>query len=331
MRNTNSYHRGRETLVDNISLVAGNSNNENWLLTTAIGEVYLKTWEATALPLWREYAERHSLGIAVVTHDIFRPGELELNGSCQKLLAPRELSETLGRDVRFALLDTDLLVSPQAADVFGAVPSGRIGVVSQQKNLPMDVERARRLAALYRNRFVDQGFPLWSSLNAHPRAVFRAAGLPEHDDFFCAGMIVGDSESHSNDFVRWYQDLPQGEDYQSVDWGEETWLNHCVQDSGLVHWLDYAWHALWLYEVPTYYPFLYDDERAGEAAQWCLASSLLRNNFVHLAGSWESKLLNEAVPRFPSKVLFSEVARVVSDHLSQDSRTLFGPRKRPPE
>ena len=316
--------------MDKIRLVAGDSRNENWLLTTAIGASYLNTWEATVLPLWSEYADRHRLGIAVVTHDIFRPGELELNGSCQKLLAPRELIETLGRDVRFALLDTDLLVSPQASDIFRQVPEGRIGVVSQQKNLPMDVERTRRLAALYRNRFIDSSFPLWSALNAGPREVFRAAGLPEHDDFFCAGMIVGDSLSHAKEFERWYAELPRGDAYQSVDWGEETWLNHCVLNSGLVYWLEYAWHALWLYEVPTYYPFLYDEGRAVESAQWCLASSLLRNNFVHLAGAWESRLLAEPAPRFPSEVPFSELARVVSNHLLQGSQARFGSRKRPP-
>jgi len=312
-----------------IRIIDGGRGCANWLLTTAIGASYLQDWEATALPLWRKYAARHEVGIAVVVQDIYRSHELELNGSCQKLLAPRELRDLLGHDFHFALLDTDLFVSPSAPDIFEQIPEGKIGVVSQQINLPMDVEKTRRLAALYRNHFVDSKFPIWSSLNALPREIFRAAGLPEHDDFFCAGMIVGNSHYHAERFVDWYGQIPQGEAYRSVDWGEETWVNHCVQASGEVHWLEYAWHALWLYEVPTYYPFLYDTRCAEDVAQWCLASSLLRNNFVHLAGSWEKRLLGAAQPRFPSNFSFSDLEQRVLEHLAQPRKPVFNGRRLP--
>jgi hypothetical protein len=312
-----------------IRIVDGDRGYANWLLTTAIGSSYVQDWEATALPLWREYAARHEVGIAVVVQDIYRPNELELNGSCQKLLAPRELRDLLGHEFHFALLDTDLFVSPHAPNIFEQIPEGKIGVVSQQVNLPSDVETTRRLAALYRNNFVDPKFPIWSSLNARPKEIFRAARLPEHDDFFCAGMMVGDSRCHAELFVDWYVQIPQSEAYRSVDWGEETWVNHCAQASGEVHWLEYPWHALWIYEVATYYPFLYDTRCPADVAQWCLASSLLRNNFVHLAGSWEKQLLGVAQPRFPSELPFSELVRRAREHLAQPRKPLFSGRTLP--
>lgn len=296
--------------------VGGNQGADQWLLTTAIGGDYLERWFATARPLWEEYAERHGLGVAVAVGDLFEAGEPELNGAWQKLLAPRALKKVLQHDFRCALLDTDVLISPRASNVFDEVLPGNIGIVSQQNGLPLDYFALRRRIAFLRKTFLQASFPLDSALVASPQSLFRHAGLeaPEAEDFFCSGVVVVDSSAHGELFASWYRDAPTDVMYSRVDWGEELWLNSCVQGRRDVQWLDYSWQALWLYEVAANYPFLYSLRVGPEAAQWCLGSSLLRNNFVHLAGRWEVGLLGDWRPKFPDFGSFEEIAELLHDH-----------------
>lgn len=298
-----------------VRIVRGSSGTERWLLTTAIGGDYLDRWSATVRPFWEDYADRHGLGVAVVVDDLFGNDEPELNGAWQKMLAPRALRERLGYDVRCALIDTDLLMAGNARCVFDALPVGQIGVVSQERGLPMPVERLRRRIALLRRMFVDPTFPLTSILNATPRQLFEWSGLPAFDDYFCTGMLVVDTDAHADALAGWYRDAPQDDQYDQVGAWEEVWLNACIQSRDDVIWLDYSWHALWIYEVAALYPFLYADDCPSEVARWCLASSLLRNDFVHLAGSWESGLLGEGGPTLPGVQDMFEFGR---DVLSND-------------
>jgi hypothetical protein len=299
---------------DTVEIVSGRRDADRWLLTTAIGGDYFVNWHQRIKPFWDDYAVRHGLGIAVVVGDLFTSEEPELNGSWQKMLAPRALRATLGREVRCALLDTDLVISPGAADVFRVVEPGSIGVVSQEHGLPLEVTRLHNRIALLRQRFVDPGFPLSSILNATPRQVFEWAGLEPVDDYFCAGMFVVDTANHGELLADWYRSAPQEDAYHDIGAWEEVWLNHCVQARDDVTWLDYSWHALWIYEVAALYPFLYAEECPREVKQWCLAASLMRNNFVHLAGRWESGLLGGAGPAFPQVDDFRLFAHQLSVH-----------------
>lgn len=282
-----------------IELIVGSSATKNWLLTTAIGGDYFERWHDGARPYWLEYAARHGLGVAVAVGDLVRTGEPALNGSWQKMLAPRALRDALGSDVRVALIDTDVVMTGQARCIFDQVPEGRIGVVSQERGLPFPVEPLRRRIALYRRSFVDPSFPLTSILNAKPRQLFEWAGLPAFDDYFCAGMLVLDTGTHAELFADWYRGAPRDERYEEIGAWEEVWLNACIQPRQDVVWLDYSWHALWIYEVAALYPFLYAPSSSDEVAAWCLASSLIRNDFVHLAGNWESALLRGSNAAFP--------------------------------
>ena len=299
---------------DTVEIISGRRDTDRWLLTTAIGGEYFANWHQRIKSFWDDYAARHRLGIAVVVGDLFTGDEPALNGAWQKMLAPRALRETLGRNVRCALLDTDLLISPGADDVFAAVEPGRIGVVSQEHRLPLEAARLRNRIALLRQRFADPSFPLSSILNATPRQVFEWAGLEEADDYLCTGMVVVDTAILGELMADWYGSAPQDDAYHDIGAWEEVWLNYCVQARDEVTWLDYSWHALWIYEVAALYPFLYAEECPPEVAQWCLAASLMRNNFVHLAGRWESGLLGGTSPAFPQVDDFRAFAHQLSEH-----------------
>jgi hypothetical protein len=282
-----------------VRIVGGDAASDRWLLTTAIGGDYLERWTTSVLSSWQHYADNHKLGIAVVTSDLFTDSEPSLNGAWQKMLAPRALRDLLAREVRCALLDTDLLIAPGAANVFDVLPPAQFGVVSQEIGLPLPAAELRNRIAHLRREFLDPSFPLSSILNATPRQVFEWAGLSPFDDYFCTGMIIVDTASHADALAEAYSAAPQHDAYDAIGAWEEVWLNHWVQSRDDVTWLDYRWHALWIFEVAANYPFLYAPEASEELARWCLGASLMRNEFVHLAGRWESGLLGEASPEFP--------------------------------
>lgn len=298
----------------------GSGGERNWIVTTAIGGNYFSQWEGQTASTWVDYARRFGLGIAVFTSDIHRRDEPPRHGAWQKLLAPTVLQSVLDRDFRCLLVDTDVLISPQAKNAFEEVAPGNIGVVSQQNNLPMGYLELRRRIAYLRRTFLDTTFPLDSGLVALPQDFFRLAELEVREDFFCSGVVLLDSSCHADLFAEWYRTAPSDEAYARADWGEQLWLNYCVQGRSDLQWLDYSWQALWLYEVATYYPFLYSRSAEPEIAQWCLASSLLRNNFVHLAGRWEQELLGEWQPEFPGVGSFNEIAVMLERH----QKTILG-------
>ena len=300
--------------AEQIKVVFGSQDSNNWLLTTAIGGEYYKRWSDTVLPYWLEYAERHGLGVAVAVGELFRADEPELNGAWQKMLAPRALRETLGKDVRVALIDTDVLMAGQARCIFEHVPLDKFAVISQRNGLPFPAKELRQRVALYRRTFLDPTFPIESILTATPGQVFAWAGLPSFDDYFCSGVLVLDTNAHADLFAGWYREAPQDERYQAIGAWEQDWLNACVQSRDDVAWLDYSWQALWMYEVAALYPFLYAKDCSSEVAQWCLAASLLRNDFVHLAGRWESGLLSGTGPAFPQIDDFRAFAHQLSEH-----------------
>lgn len=281
--------------------IRGDESADRWLVTTAIGGEYFAKWERAASANWMRYAEHHGLGIAVAVGDMHEDGEPELNGAWQKLLALRSLRHHLGRDVRCAIIDTDLFINPGSPDVFDTVEPTSIGVVSQVRGIPRDLDRLNNRIAFFRQRFMKSDFPLDSLLNARPRQLFEWAGLnPSFDDYACTGLIVADTAAHAEMFAEWFRDAPFSKDYLALgDW-EQTYLNHCLQQRPELQWLDYAWQALWIFEVAAYYPFLYSGQTPDDVAAWCFSASLLRNNFLHLAGGWESRFLSNENFSFPT-------------------------------
>lgn len=270
-----------------------------WLVTTAIGGEYFAEWKRNVSSNWIRYADRHGIGIAVATNNLWQGSEPQLNGAWQKLLTLRSLAQKLGRNIRCAVIDTDVLINPGAVDIFTAVNAGNVGVVSQVREIPMPLDRLNNRIAFLRRSFMDSSFPLESLLNAKPKQLFEWAGLsPTFDDFFCSGVMIADTETHASVFEKWYGEAPDS-GYQSLGGWEQTYVNHRVQQLAELEWLEYSWQALWIFEVAAYYPFLYSRECPQEVVSWCLSSSLMRNNFLHLAGRWESGLLSGPNLVFP--------------------------------
>lgn len=294
----------------------GHGRAENWIVSTAISGDYFERWEDGFAALWFDYAKRHDLGIAVAVEDLYGAGDPPLNGAWQKLLAVDALSRELGRPLRCALIDSDVLISPLAQNIFHAVDAGRIGVVSKVCGTPMEFRRVTNRTALYRREYIDASFPLNSLLNASPRQVFEWAGLGgAADDFACTGVIVCDSASHGDVFRRWYEEAPSDEEYHAIgDW-EQTYVNFQIQQRPDVQWIDYSWQAIWMVEVAVHYPFLYASMVEPEVLQWCVTSALLKHQFLHLAGRWETIPDARSIPVLPQ---IAEMAEFIERLRTQD-------------
>ncbi len=302
----------------------------NWMVSTAISGDYFERWTEGFAALWFDYAARHELGIAVAVENLHEADEPQLNGSWQKLLAVDALARELRRPIRCALIDSDVLISPLAEDIFEVVDRGRIGIVSQVNGIPLEIRRLTNRIAFFRREYMEPSFPLNSLLNATPRQVFAWAGLdPVMDDIACTGVMVCDSMNHGSLFREWYRSAPANPQYESIgDW-EQTYVNHQIQQHPDVQWLDYSWQAIWMFEAAANYPFLYSSTVDPEVLQWCVTSSLLKHHFLHLAGKWETVPEALSIPVLPHIADMSEfIARLrVQDGASDpaEMRGKFSP------
>lgn len=266
-----------------------NDETVNVLLTTAIGKTYFDDWRAHSLPSWRKYAEKFNLGILCVSEDLIDTKDpYYKNGSWQKLIAPDAVLAKFPKLKRFCLLDTDIQIGPFAPSVFDEAPTGVYSVVSQLTGLPFPLGEVLRRMAYFRNHFYSNEYPLDSFLLGDVFDEFRDLGLPPPPDYFCAGLIVMDSE-HSAQMKNWFYEVGESQNFHG--W-EQTHLNHWIQNEGH-HWLPYEYQALWNYEMAWKYPSLYSlalDTSKSELVRECVEGSLWNNYFLHFAGSWYESL-----------------------------------------
>ena len=260
------------------------------IATTAIGGNYFSNWEKYSKASWIDYALKFGIGIAVFTEDLIpQDSSYYANGAWQKLLLPEKIAKELSCIQRVCLLDTDIVISPRAPNIFEEIQEGYFGVVSQEQNLPYPLEEIKRRIAFLRNKFYSSSYPLDSILFATPRQIFQNCGLPEFDNYFCSGVVLFDI-SLKDVFTEGFYKACGGQmvDSNQLAW-EEPYLNSLIQSHDNVSWLNYRFQTLWNYEMAWNYPFLY--EMSEDLASYkptinCVGASLWNSYFLHFAGSW---------------------------------------------
>jgi len=274
----------------------------NYLATIAIGEEYLTAFERFALESWLRYVERHDLGLVLFDTDLVsRDSPKWKKPTWQKLLIP-EFVLGVGMKVnRVCYLDTDILISDLAPNIFVVHDPKRVGVVSVRTGLPFPHEEVLRRIAVLRHFFSRGAYPLDSGLFASRRDLYEAAGLPVQDDEFCAGMVIFDA-NRFRELFRTFFDSFDSSVKSPTDGGDQMHLNYLIQANGIAQWLDYRFQALWVYEVAWNYPFLFsvDPElpEARELIRVSIEASLWKNHFLHFAGSWDESAHWKATKTF---------------------------------
>ena len=271
----------------------------NVLATIAIGEQYLQPFMKYAYHTWEMYCRRHDLGLILFDDDLISPDHPKWKkATWQKYLIGDVVSKSGLPVNNVCYLDTDILVSPLAPNIFDQHRDDKITLVSQWFNLPHErVEILRRIAFL-RNRFFSSEYPLDSLLFASLDQLFDYSSLPVQPNYACAGLFafnVGKFKgSMSEFFLRYYSSI-----FTPSSGGDELYFNFFAQSNGFDHWIDYQYQALWIYEISMNYPFLYESGGADPALmKKCIEASLFSNYFLHFAGSWHESKMWEQIKVF---------------------------------
>jgi hypothetical protein len=260
----------------------------NILATIAIGNQYLADWETNAYPSWAKYCRNHGLGLIVFDRDLIeKESKFWKKPTWQKLLIAETLANSDLNVHNVCYVDTDILISPLAPDIFMNFDSNTIGLVSLRKRLPFSYEDVLRRLTFLRHNFYDSTYPLDSSLFMSLEQLYRYHGLAVQNDEACAGLIVFNVESHRDLMNRWFYKYDRN--IQSItSGGDQTHVNFEIQNWGKVSWLDYRFQAIWAFEMAWKYPFLYEfvHRYNDNFVRSCIEASLYQNYFLHFAGSW---------------------------------------------
>ena len=271
----------------------------NVLATIAIGEQYLQPFMKYAYHTWEMYCHRHDLGLILFDDDLIsRDHPKWKKATWQKYLIGDVVSKSGLPVENICYLDTDILISPLAPNIFDQHRDDKITLVSQWFNLPHErVEILRRIGFL-RNRFFSSEYPLDSLLFASLDQLFDYSSLPVQPNYACAGLFafnVGKfTGSMSEFFLRYDSSI-----FTPSSGGDELYFNFFAQSNGFDHWISYQYQALWIYEISMNYPFLYESGGADPALmKKCIEASLFSNYFLHFAGSWHESKMWEQVKVF---------------------------------
>ena len=259
----------------------------NILSTVAIGGDYLDAWEKSALPTWVDYCKRHGLGLIVFSEEMLpKSSEVWKKANWQKLLIGQALHEAGMMVKNVCYLDTDILISPMAPDVFEGYNPDTICLVSQINGLHQPLHQTLRRLAFLRHTRWDAKYPLDSALFMSPRQIFEFHGVPPHEEYVCTGFFVFNVVNHKELMRGWFNKYQKGVD-SLTGGGEEPHLNHELLTWGRLSWLPYEFQALWVYEAAWRYPFIFGCGQEGESlVRECIEASLYVNHFLHFAGSW---------------------------------------------
>lgn len=262
----------------------------NVLATLAIGDMYLDNFNKYALSSWLMYCNQFDLGLV-----LFDEQMIDINSenwkkpNWQKLLIGECLKKYDKSIANVCYLDTDILISPLAPNIFDFHESEKISVVSQINNLPYPEAVVKRRIAFNRHNFYSDSYPLDSALFASLDQIYGYHNLPSQSDYFCTGVYVFNLENHADMMAEWFYKYPKNIK-TLTNGGEEAVLNYELQKYGALSMLPYEFQSLWNYEMAWKYPFLYWNRGKGADSdsliRQCIQSSLLSNHFLHFAGSW---------------------------------------------
>jgi hypothetical protein len=271
----------------------------NVLATIAIGEQYLQPFMKYAYHTWEMYCRRHDLGLILFDDDLISPDHPKWKKpNWQKYLIPAAIVEAGLPVNNVCHLDTDILVSPIAPNIFDAHAEKKVGLISLRTGLPYPhIELCRRLA-FARNRNYSVNYPLDSALFISLTDLYSSIGTQTQSDEACSGVFVFSIENHRDVFSEFFYKFDQSV-VSPTSGGDQTHFNYLVQSKNLAQWLDYRFQAQWTYEMAWKYPFLYSTHRDDRAIiKVCIEASLFSNYFLHFAGSWYESEMWEQVKVF---------------------------------
>ena len=257
------------------------------LVTIAIGDQHRTQFEENVLPTWLKYAATHNLGVIAFIEDLIpRNSTHWKKPTWQKMLLPKALQNHFPELEFVCYLDTDILINPTASSIFLEHLPGKVSSVSLRHNLPFEREHIFRKLNLLRKEYTYPDYPLDSALHISLADLYSYHELKVQPDEVCAGVLLFNPKEVEAEFTKWFYMYDSS--LESItNGGDQTHFNFHLQDSGILHTIDYKWQKIWSFEVAEKYPFLfYDNFEDVGLMHACIKASLSEAHFLHFAGSW---------------------------------------------
>ncbi len=284
-----------------------------------MGEPYLSNFTKYAMPSWIEYCNRFGLGLAVVDKELIDYDDKYYKKPIwQQFLIGREMQIIDNSVNNICYLDTDIIISPIAPNIFEFHDDNKISITSLRNNLPFSYDIAIRKMAFFRNKYYDQKYPLDSVLFVSNDNLFKHNNLevPKIVDEVCAGMYVFNVKKYSDFFEQVFY-LYTKDIKTLTNGGVQTHFNYHVLNNE-VNFLSYKFQAMWVFEQAMKYPFLYDNP-SKDMVNRCIDSVLLDNYFLHFAGSWHESNMWKS-----DKILEKESVNMIKDFASYLNQPVTG-------
>ena len=265
-------------------LIKSNKSN-NYIVTIAIGNKYLKEWIDYAKPTWIKYCKNHKLGLIVIIKDLIdKKDQYWKKATWQKMLLGSYLQNRI-KIKNMCYLDTDILINPNSPNIFNQHNEKRITVISESFNMPYNLDFAKKKLAFLRNRYYSKRYPLDSSLHMSVKQKYEFHNIKPQKDYACAGVFVINIKKFSKIFESWFYKYEKNIKTLTGG-GDEPIFNYEVFNSKKVKLLSYKFQALWMYEMAIKFPFLYKMKKNKKLIKECIESTMMDNYFLHFAGSW---------------------------------------------
>ncbi len=255
------------------------------MVTIAIGGDYEKLWKKKIYPSWKTYAKKYNLGLILINENLIpldNPNWKKPNW--QKFLIAEHLEVNYPQIKTACYLDTDILISPIAPNIFDKHKPNQISLISVKKNLPFNLDETFKKLSWLRHFYSDGRYPLDSSLFMKTEEIYEYHNLEPFNDYACSGVFMFEpqtcSEIMTSIFNKYNQDV-----VTITNNGEQTHLNYEFQKNFRINWLEYEFQAIWSYEAANYYPEAFKKISKSRATT-IITNSILRNYFIHFSGSW---------------------------------------------
>ncbi len=263
------------------------SKSQKYLVTIAIGSRVYQEWNIYALPLWKKYCKKNSIGLIVFDKNIIdKKNFYWKKPTWQKMLLADSLITFNEKVTDICYLDTDILINPNSPNIFDFHKRNKISVVSETYNLPFDLYRTKKKVSFFRNKYYSKKYPLDSSLFMSVKEKYRFHKFKPQKDYFCAGLIMFNLKAFSNTMKKWFFKYNKDQ-ITLTGGGDEPIMNFEIFNTKKVNILNYKFQALWFYEMADKYSFLYNlKDKKNQLVKFCIEEALMNNYFLHFPGSW---------------------------------------------
>jgi hypothetical protein len=263
------------------------SPSNNYICSIIIGNKIYNEWLKYSFPFVKKYCKKNKLGLIIFNKDIISKKNIYWKKpTWQKLLVGDFLKNKIKNINNICMLDVDILVNPDAPNIFKHHKENKISVISLRNKLPFSWEKAVKNISFYRNKFYSKKYPLDSAIGISVSNLYKMHNLKPQKDEFCAGVYVFNVKKFSEILKSWFYKYKK-EIFSVTGGGEQTHFNYEVQNIKKENFIEYKFQAIWVFEMAINYPFLYKfKSKKNKLITESILASLQNNYFLHFAGSW---------------------------------------------